>query len=110
MYISYQKELEIKLKKEKETDWIKVLEKHREMIAMIQHERLVHLLVTIFTGLVMTAVFLVLIVSEKTYLLLLGMPLLFLFIGYLLHYRFLENTTQKWYLYTKEIENNIKIL
>jgi len=81
----------------KETNWKEVLKYHQLMIARIQHERLIHLLVTMFVGITMTLTFLVTIVTEVPVLLALDIILLVLFTGYIFHYRFLENTTQGWY-------------
>ncbi len=86
------------------TDWKKVLEDHREKIGQIQHERLIHLLVTIFVGLVLSIACFTTVVTQNLILLLFDIPLLLLFLGYLLHYRFLENTTQSWYLLEEEIK------
>lgn len=76
------------------------------MLKTIRHERLIHLLVMIFVGLVMSMSFFTTIVSEKYFLLLLDIPLLMLFVGYLFHYRFLENTAQNWTKISLEIRNN----
>lgn len=84
-------------------DWQKALIQHQRMVARIQHERLIHLLVTIFVGLVLTISSLTMIVSLRIELLLLVVPLLILFVVYLFHYRFLENTTQKWYKLEEEM-------
>ncbi|MFH1565824.1 MAG: hypothetical protein ABIB98_01310 [bacterium] len=86
------------------TDWKSVLENHKEMIAKIQHERLIHLLVTLFVGIIMATSSFIIIITRNPDLLILCIPLIFLFLGYLFHYRFLENTTQSWYL----IEDQIK--
>jgi hypothetical protein len=86
------------------TDWMNVLENHREMIAKIQHERLIHLLVTIFVGTVMSISSFITLITKQQYLLIFCIPLFFLFLGYLFHYRFLENTTQNWYLLEDQIK------
>lgn len=99
MFKKYDKEIEVFLSEKKDIPWRKVTLCHKKMIARIQHERLIHLQVTIFVGYVMTLCSLATIVFEKSILLLLDVPLLVLFGAYLLHYRFLENTTQKWYQY-----------
>jgi hypothetical protein len=85
------------LEKTSSVDWKEILKYHQKMILRIQHERLVHLLVTIFAGLVMTATVFIVIITQKADLLALALILLVLFAAYLLHYRFLENTTQEWY-------------
>jgi hypothetical protein len=88
-------------------DWKKTLETHKLMIMRIQHERLIHLLVTIFVGIVMTASFLVTVTTGKIILAILDIPLLALFAGYIFHYRFLENTTQNWYKMEDQIIEKI---
>jgi len=93
--------------KNEKTDWKRVLKEHRKMIAVIQHERLIHLMVTIFVGIVMSMAFFTTIILGQSYLLLLDIPLLMLFVGYLFHYRFLENTTQRWYLLTESIKESL---
>jgi len=90
------------------TDWKGVLEKHKLMIKRIQHERLIHLLVTIFVGLSLVLSFLVTVITGNFLMLLLDIPLLILFMAYLFHYRFLENTTQSWYTLEDKIILNAK--
>lgn len=89
-------------------DWDIILENHKEMTAKIQHERLIHLLVTIFVGIVMSASAFIVIVTKGPELLIICVPLLVLFVAYLLHYRFLENTTQNWYLLEDQIKKRLK--
>ena len=46
----WRREIELMLKHaEKGINWKRVLEDHRAMVGFLQHERLIHLLVTIFT-------------------------------------------------------------
>jgi hypothetical protein len=78
-------------------DWKDIIDTHKLMIERIQHERLIHLLVTIFVGIAMILTLLTTVVTEKVILVLLDVPLLILFTAYIFHYRFLENTTQSWY-------------
>lgn len=89
------------------TNWKEVFEVHKYMLKMIRHERLIHLLVTIFVGIVMSMSFFVTILSGKLYILFLDVPLFMLFTGYIFHYRFLENTTQNWYKLTGVIKENM---
>ena len=91
-----------------ETDWKNILENHKEMIALIQHERLIHLLITIFVGISMLLVCLTTIITENPLLVFLDVPLIALFTGYIFHYRFLENTTQSWYKLTELVREKIK--
>jgi hypothetical protein len=109
MFKKYNAEIkEILLKKSTDMNWKEVLETHKVMIARIQHERLIHLLVMIFVGIVMSISFFIIIVTEKPELLLIAILLLGLFLAYLFHYRFLENTTQNWYKLEDEIRKNLK--
>jgi hypothetical protein len=92
--------------KDSKADWKKISDRHRLMIARIQHERLIHLLVTIFVGLVVAGAAIITVIVKTNSLLIFIIPLTLLFIGYLLHYRFLENTTQNWYLFEDKIKEN----
>jgi hypothetical protein len=103
------KKYDIQIKKilsenNKDTNWKKVLSEHKDITAKIQHERLIHLLVTIFVGMVMSFSFFAVYITKDPLLIFIFVILLALFIGYLFHYRFLENTTQGWY----ELEEEIK--
>jgi len=66
-----------------DTDWKRVLDDHKEMIGIIQHERLIHLLVTMFVGSIMSASSFIIIMTKKPDLLIFCIPLIFLFLGYL---------------------------
>ena len=71
-------------------------------ISFFQHERLIHLLVTIFVGILACLFLLSFLALENFFLLILFLFLLVLFIPYILHYYFLENNVQKLYkLYDK---------
>ena len=66
-------------------------------IQFFQHERLVHLIVTFFTGISCILFLLGFIALEMIPLLLLFVLTLLLFIPYIFHYYTLENGTQKLY-------------
>jgi len=70
---------------------------HKEQIEIIQHERLIHLLVTLFFGLFFLISVLFAVVFEKLAILSLAAVFLILLIPYILHYYRLENGVQKWY-------------
>lgn len=91
-------------KKSSDIDWKNILEYHKIMISRIQHERLIHLIVTVFVGLVLSMTSLFTITTANSNLLIFCALLLFLFIAYIWHYRFLENTTQNWYKLEDEIQ------
>jgi len=88
-----------------DTNWEQTLKLHQDMIATIQHERLIHLLVTLFVGLMFALSSFTSMFLGKVELLLLVVLLGVLFFAYLLHYRFLENMTQKWYGVREKIRN-----
>lgn len=100
MLTNYIKYLEKELTK-KQYDK-KLAEEISTEISFFQHERLVHLIVTVFAG-ISTIIFLIsFLYFEAISLLLLFLITLFLFIPYILHYYFLENGVQKLYeLYWK---------
>ena len=97
---NYIKELEEKIeKKEISKD---LSEEVLTKIQFYQHERLVHLIVTFFTGISCVLFLLGFISLEMIPLLLLFVITLCLFIPYIFHYYTLENGTQKLYeLYFK---------
>lgn len=71
-------------------------------ITFFQHERLVHLIVTFFTGIGTILFLLGFLYFENFFLLVLFLLTLLLFIPYIFHYYFLENGVQKLYnLYRK---------
>ena len=73
-------------------------------ISFYQHERLVHLIVTVFVGICAVLFFLAALMLEEVSLLLIFLILLILFIPYIFHYYFLENSIQKLYLYYDKIK------
>jgi Ca2+/Na+ antiporter len=85
-------------------DWAGLARFHRTQIEYLQHERLVHLLVTLFFGLclLLTAFFFVLHPQLAVGVLL--VLLLALVVPYVAHYYKLENGVQRWYHLANEIE------
>lgn len=87
-----------------ETDWEQFCEDLYTRIGFYQHERLVHLIVTM-TFAVMTVLCLVFSGGEPNIIMLLGGLFLLLEIPYIWHYYFLENSVQELYtLYYKAKE------
>ena len=87
-----------------------LLEEHLRMIAWIQHERLVHLIVTVMVVLCeLFTVDLVLLHPELGIVpavIMLGLAVLLGF--YFWHYFFLENTVQRWYRIAEELREKRK--
>lgn len=76
---------------------------HKMQIEIIQHERLIHLLVTLFFGLFFLISILFVVVFEKVILLSLAALFLILLIPYVFHYYKLENGIQRWYTIYNEM-------
>lgn len=87
-------------------DWKKILLRHQLMIKRIQHERLIHLIVTVFVGICLILFFLATLTTGNFLLAILTIVFLVLFTAYIFHYRFLENTTQFWYTLEDEIKSH----
>ncbi len=85
-----------------------LIDLHREKIRILQHERLVHLIVTVMVVIVELFVTdLVLLHPELSIypaLVMLGLAVLLGF--YFYHYFFLENTVQRWYRLLDEMEKS----
>lgn len=94
--LSYRKRVDELLKQE-EADWEKIMEEHLIQIGFFQHERLVHLIVTVtFAILEMMALSLTVLAFTPA-LVLLTVLVMALLIPYIRHYYILENETQKMY-------------
>jgi len=94
--LTYRKYMDELLQKE-EAPWEQVLDEHLVQIGFFQHERLVHLIVTItFALMEMLALFMTL-VAFSVAVLLLDVLILVLLVPYIRHYYILENETQKMY-------------
>ncbi|MDD4776558.1 MAG: hypothetical protein PHG75_08600 [Syntrophomonas sp.] len=92
-----------------QTDWNDLLAEHRDQIGFFQHERLVHLIVTVTFGLVMVLLMNILLVISEVSLL---FVLLFLFViifllTYLYHYYILETSVQRMYVQYDQIRQRI---
>jgi hypothetical protein len=85
-------------------DWPGLLRFHRAQIGYLQHERLVHLLVTLFFGLSALLTLLFLVVHPHVPIGVLLLLLLVLLVPYLVHYYRLENGVERWYRLANEIE------
>jgi hypothetical protein len=104
----YMKEHESEIKERlldgEKPNWNDLKEKHARMIRYMQHERLIHLLVTLaFGGFFLISMVIVLTTPCVETFILAGL-FLFLLVPYLSHYFFLENTIQRWYKWMDEIE------
>ena len=86
-------------------DWAGLARFHRTQIEYMQHERLIHLLVTLFFGLCALLTLLFLVGRPEVWLGVLLLLLLSLLVPYVAHYYKLENGVQRWYHLANEIES-----
>lgn len=84
-----------------------IIDLHREKISIIQHERLVHLIVTVMVVIAeLFVVYLTVLHPELGILPAAIMLLLAILLGfYFYHYFFLENTLQHWYHLLESLES-----
>lgn len=84
-----------------------LLARHRETLAWLQHERLVHLIVLVMTALGELFVVDLALLHPETdpgaAIVMLGLAVLLAF--YFAHYFFLENTVQRWYRLAQELRD-----
>jgi ABC-type multidrug transport system fused ATPase/permease subunit len=100
----YLSEVEIRLKDEKSIDE-RFVSDMLTRIGFYQHERLIHLIVTMTFAVMTVLSFLILIMAQSVPALLLSCLFLVLVSPYIAHYYFLENSVQKLYrLYYKALE------
>lgn len=78
-------------------DWEAVIREHLIQISFFQHERLIHLIVTITFAILEVVVIGLCVVSFTIGVGLLAIALLILLIPYIRHYYILENEVQKMY-------------
>lgn len=88
----------------------KIFAEHKDKIAFMQHERIVHFLVTMMFAIILTLFFCAFIFSEHPALLILILIIMVLLGFYIKHYYFLENTVQKMYkVYDEMLELEQKL-
>ena len=93
----YLAEIDVLLKQDEKQDWNVQIQKHLTQIAFFQHERLVHLIVTVVFALLEMMSFLALQFAFSPELMALSLMILILLIPYIRHYYILENGVQKMY-------------
>ena len=79
------------------SDWDAVIKEHLIQVSFFQHERLIHLIVTVTFALLEVIVIALSVVSFTIGVGLLAIALLVLLIPYIRHYYILENEVQKMY-------------
>ncbi|MBQ8350152.1 MAG: hypothetical protein IJY19_11040 [Ruminococcus sp.] len=76
---------------------------HKDKIAFMQHERIVHFLVTMMFAIVLAVFMTAMLLTENLMMLILVTIIIVLLGFYIKHYYFLENTVQKMYKVYDEI-------
>lgn len=89
-------------------DWNKILEEHLIQISFFQHERLIHLIVTVLFALLTFMALAIFFIAEYTPILALVLLLLVLLVPYIGHYYTLENEVQKMYAQYDAILQHIR--
>ena len=74
------------------------MEEHLNQIGFFQHERLIHLIVTVTFALLEMLAILLNVISDSLFSLLLPVVILILLVPYICHYYILENEVQKMYV------------
>ena len=105
--LAYRKRIDELLKKE-DADWAKVLEEHLVQVAFFQHERLIHLILTVLFAVleimsILGTVILSALEKGNIALAIMTVLLLVLLIPYIRHYYILENEVQKMYTQYDEL-------
>lgn len=80
-----------------DTDWNTVLKEHLVQVGFFQHERLIHLIVTVLFAVLLFLSMIMLYIDFQLPTILLSIFILVLLIPYIRHYYLLENTVQKMY-------------
>ncbi len=94
--LTYRKYVDELLEKE-EADWQKIMEEHLVQIGFFQHERLIHLIVTVLFALLEVISLAITTMNFQFAWGALTLLLLVLLIPYVRHYYILENEVQKMY-------------
>lgn len=91
-----------------DTDWEEAAGRHLTKIGFYQHERLIHLIVTVLFALLEVISVATAVVTNFIGMLVLSVALLILLVPYIGHYYFLENSVQELYLLYDQIVSRQK--
>ncbi|MDP3385998.1 MAG: hypothetical protein Q8S24_02095 [Eubacteriales bacterium] len=78
-------------------NWNVLIDYHKTQIEFIQHERLIHLIITIGIAIILAVLFNALMLSSNSGLLIIVLMLVAMELFYIIHYYKLENGIQRWY-------------
>lgn len=96
--LSHEKQMNALLHSGQEQNWENIKTYHLIQIGFMQHERLIHLLVTLAVTFITLGAYIVSALYPCTALFLLDSILSVLEIFYMIHYFRLENGVQRWYV------------
>lgn len=103
--LEYRTRVDALLGGSEDCNWEQVMEEHLQQVAFFQHERLIHLIVTITFALLEMCAIGVFVLSENIGFGALALVILVLLVPYIRHYYLLENEVQKMYVqYDKLLE------
>lgn len=106
--IAYRNRIDMVLsKRDANTDWEDVLSEHLTQIGFFQHERLVHLIVTMTVAILTVICLAIGIIGDFLAGFILAGMFTILLVPYILHYYTLENEVQKMY---KQYDEILKII
>ena len=88
-------------------DWKKLNKLHERKIKYLQHERLIHLLVTLSVALFALLTIFFTVLTSQWLFAIVAFLFIILLIPYLLHYRTLENGIQRLYSLSEEINKKL---
>lgn len=106
-YLSEYRRFILECLKDDTYNFKQLLDYHKDKIKFFQHERFIHLIVTVLFAIATIITIVAIVLSEKITLIPLAVLLLVLLIPYIKHYFFLENTTQLLYKDYDEIYNKV---
>ncbi|MCR5150804.1 MAG: hypothetical protein K6B52_06225 [Clostridiales bacterium] len=96
--LNYTKEIEKLLNGETAVnDWEEVIKDHLIQVGFFQHERLIHLIVTVLFAILTFMSLMLAMITEKLEVFILVLLLLVLLVPYIMHYYILENKVQQMY-------------
>lgn len=93
---------------QKDVDWETAKAEHLTQIGFFQHERLIHLIVTVLFAILEVVTLCTSVINFTPFLGILVVLILVLLIPYVRHYYILENEVQKMYWQYDEMQNRIK--
>ena len=104
----YIKKIDNMFESKKKIEWHNIMHEHMDKIEFYQHERLIHLIVTLLVSILSMMLFLYALNNPSIGVFVLLIIFICLLIPYILHYYFLENNVQKMYEQYDRIKNNMK--